>query len=596
VWAPDATNSDDTDDWDDLPAVKATGGGAGGAYTWEVIAGAVGAGTIQLVSPSFTGVGAPTPPGPNDDTVRILGSAPSATLNDAQIKATWRSADGTQECEDMIELTVVFVSLSFRPNEPYSVPREVWTGFPGGPSAPEDGSNDIPPDPFFGAPLLGAIRPGAPPQAQGFFKNNEISATISPCIDGLGSAADFKRLRQGFEGIVLTVNGQPRFFTDAQAFPNHCPPPTSCDDDTKNGQVYNLDEDLIFDAKPACRVFVIDTPGVASGASCAADQIEFDVQPFSCFNFTEWLSLDGYRASRTLDWSASTGISCGPGGLWQEGHDWVSNRVGPSHKPFPAIPPAGALPVRSGPSQVLAAASTPPMPTKIRQRELASGTSDSVRLRAAIHKASSEHLVVRLRAMQEANALMRQGVVVDIDSGNELITALANGDPHNVGGSFVNYMRFAIGVLGQLGREDAARAIIPYIGTQFPGSVDSSSRTITPAVRALCQSGLAAVGPILEHPGSAPDADWRRMTYVLGIIDKRSPIVRQAMQTMLDAQRWFAEVEAAGAAPQPSEAERARRTRVRERLLDFLSTPEPDRPRPVISALPTNGAGVARLK
>ncbi|RMH27112.1 MAG: hypothetical protein D6693_05805, partial [Planctomycetota bacterium] len=44
--------------------------------------------------------------------------------------------------------------------------------------------------------------------------------------------------------------------------------------------------------------------------------------------------------------------------------------------------------------------------------------------------------------------------------------------------------------------------------------------------------------------------------------------------------------EAAGGVPQPDEAERARRARVKQRLTEFLSTPEPDRPAPIISALP----------
>jgi len=46
------------------------------------------------VSPSFAGGAAPTPPQPDDDSVRIHGLAPSGQLNDVQIKATWRSADG----------------------------------------------------------------------------------------------------------------------------------------------------------------------------------------------------------------------------------------------------------------------------------------------------------------------------------------------------------------------------------------------------------------------------------------------------------------------------------------------------------------------
>ncbi|RMH30354.1 MAG: hypothetical protein D6692_02300, partial [Planctomycetota bacterium] len=507
--------------------------------------------------------------------MRIRGLAPSGQLNDVQIKATWTSADGAQECSDMLELTVVFVTLAFRPDEPYAAPREVWTGFPGGPSAPQDGSNDVPPLAQYGQPLLGAIAPGAPPPAQGFFKNIEISGWISPCIAGLGSVADFKRLRQGYDGVVLAVNGQPRFFTSPEDFPNHCPPPAWCDDDLDSpGRAdANNDEDLAFDAPPACTVFVVDHPGFGAEASCTPDQIQFDVQPLVCFNFSEWLNLDGYRASRTLDWSASTGISCGQGGLWREGHGWVANRVGQSHKPFPALPPAGALPVVS--AALRATAPGTAQQALAEDRQPAPGESDSAQLRTAIHNASSEDLLVRMRAMQQAYDLLEHGATVDIESRHELISALMNGDPHDPGPSFINYKRFAINILGQTGGEDAVRAIIPYISTQFPGGTSRRLWIETPAVRAMMKCGLAAVGPILERTGSASDEDWKRMTHVLIDLDTQSFIVRQTMRTVLDAQSWFEEVEAAGGVPQPDEAEKARRALVKQRLTEFLSTPEP---------------------
>lgn len=488
----------------------------------------------------------------------------------------------------MLELTVVFVSLAFRPNDPFAQPREVWTGYPGGPSAPQDGRNDIPPVGAGGEPLLGAIAPGFPPTATGFFKNIEISASVSPCINSLGSVADFKRLRQGFDGVVATINGQAQFLVNSGET-THCPPPAWCDDDVNNGQVFNDDEDLAFDAPPACTVFVIDGPGLDIGGPCTQAQIDAGAQPVHCMNFVEWFNLDGFRASATLNWSTATAVSCGPNGQWVEGNAWSTNRVGPSHKPFPALPPTVLVqPVQAG---IGTDASIPTAgvnaPTLRPEGEQADSRIVWDRVREAIIHAGTQDMGVQVDSFRATYAAMESGLRGD--EVNEALrwldTFLRKSDHPNIAGTFFDQRLLAIWVLGELGDVEAARLLIPYVNTRFAGGGGRMSRMFTPGVRALARCGENAVGPILERCRMASSNEWDKFTLALRQIDKDSPLVRQAMRAVLDAQAVAERDELAGLRPRPDEAEKARRALMKQRLREFLFTPEPERPKPIIAAL-----------
>ena len=546
VWSPDTTNTDTTDDWDDLPAVKATGGGAGGTYTWEVLQGGA---MIQLVSPSFAGGGAPTPPGTDDDSVRILGVAPSAALNDVKIKATWRSADGTQECSDMLELTVIAATLSFRPANPLAQPRQQWSQ-----------NNEVNAQLFSdsGTPTLGFVSPNSPPGTLGFHKNMEIRAEIQPCIDGLECEFDFKRERQGRIGILLAnPQGGPVFSPG----PGDCAPPQWCDDDTpadpQDPTSINLDEDLSM-APEDCDLFVIDTPGVATaGSTCALLQAAAQQQGFefrsliNAMDFHEWLNIDGWRASQTLPWHGATEISCAEGAFVETNFEF-GNVLG-----------TGVLPV---PEQ---GAGRPDLSWV----EL--GDFDFENIIKLIHQWDDS-------PDRPTDPTDRAGILRSL----ERVAAGRSKKVQDNPPEFFSPRTRAINLLGRLRASESVDTLLDLLDFKVINRWSPPPAEYRPAVGALISIGEHVIAPILERCGSESAERWRLMARVLRRIDQDSPLVRQAMRTMLDAQAWFAEVEAAGAAPQPSEAERARRARVKERLLEFLSTPEPDRPTPVISALP----------
>lgn len=88
----------------------------------------------------------------------------------------------------------------------------------------------------------------------------------------------------------------------------------------------------------------------------------------------------------------------------------------------------------------------------------------------------------------------------------------------------------------------------------------------------LISIGEPAIPPILERAGTASEREWHIMRGVLSGIDRKSPLARQAMQTLLDAQRQLP--------PPLNDEEKAERELIEKRLTEFLKTPEPRRPKP----------------
>jgi len=523
-----------------------------------------GADKVALVSPSFAGGGAPTPPGPSDATVRIHGLTASEQLNDVQIKATWTAADGAQECSDMLELTVISVALAFRADG-------YWTGHDPNPANndPAQGVNDAPLIPELGPPRLGVITSTSPPVSLGFFKNIEISATITPCIDGLECVFDFKRLKQGWTGDV--INGAFEIPANVPQGAN-CPPPNWCDDDPAGGF---QDEDLELGSPPACRVFVWDSPGwiTEPGNPNLAD----GAIRLNCKQFREWLEVDGYRATNDKLWHASTEIT------WINGEWLATNGV------------AGNV-VGEGGGEVFSCPAPPGAAQPIVSENINFSDMD-----ALLNQLRSDNLIVRRNAQRRIANAVRDGAIQSKQDRNKLVSELirqiqmieADREPDNNGDRAKwDSAGYAVFLLGELRAEQAIPVLIKHVQIWFPGLFETP---MTPAMRALLNIGEPAVGPIIEQAAIAPQKQWKALGGVLRGLDARSPLVRQTMRTMLDAQAWFESVEAAGGAPAPSDAERARRARVKKRLTDFLSTPEPDRPAPIISALPRSLEPVAAV-
>ena len=494
---------------------------------------------MQLVSPSFAGGGAPTPPGTDDDTVRILGSAPSATLNDVQIKATWTSADGAQECTAMLGLTVISVALTFR-SDGY------WTGHDPNPANndPAGGFNNIIPNEHFGQPRLGVVTPGVPLGATGHFTGIEVVARMEPAGITVPSQFDFKRQNQGYSGTLDGGNFVPQQTTN-------CPPPMWCDDDSTNS-----DEDLIPDSSAANAVFSTDAPGINTNPAdiCFVDnQLRVHVM-----RFREWLSADGYRVSRSVIWHSSQSLIC-TSCLYQVSNIYTPFSFGIGDFVLP--PPPGAAPIT--------------------EKQKASSTIDE-----AIDAMRTGYNIERMRASQRLLHLIEKAPITKGERARAISNLIEMAQIHDEINDIYSTPQLAIELLGRLGAPEGIPVLLDRITEVFPKNIGRDIDMLPDAAVALTEIGASAVGPILERSGSTSAKEWRAMVAALGIIDQNSPLVRQTMQTVLDAQAWFEETETRGAAPAPDDAERARRALVKERLLDFLSTPEPLRPKPIISALP----------
>lgn len=161
----------------------------------------------------------------------------------------------------------------------------------------------------------------------------------------------------------------------------------------------------------------------------------------------------------------------------------------------------------------------------------------------------------------------------------ELIKILKNQQPAT---EFESAELWAVRLLGHTGTPAGIAVLLDRINTEYPRFVTAATRA-TPAVRALIEIGLPAVGPILDRSGVATPEDWAAMTTALRQIDRNSPLVRHAMRAVLDTQAALARNEAAGDTPAPNEQELARRSLVKQRLEKFLDSPEPVRPEPVVT-------------
>ncbi|RME95453.1 MAG: hypothetical protein D6773_18360, partial [Alphaproteobacteria bacterium] len=431
-----------------------------------------------------------------------------------QIKATWRSADDAQECSDMLELTVISVALAFRADG-------YWTGHDPNPANndPAQGVNDVTPNANFGQPKLGVVTPGSPPGAVGHFTGVELRAGIQPAIGSLSSAFDFKRLVQGYSGTLLNGAFTPQKNTN-------CPPPSWCDDDLLNG-----DEDLILDAPPASTVFSEDAPGLQTnpGDICFTDN---EVR-IHTVRFREWLNADGFRASRTVVWHSSQSLRC-VGDFWQVSEAFAPFSFGEGDFELP--PPPGGVPVLAT-------------------------TLEATSIERALAGMRASYSGDRMRASYELLRLIEQGSAtheeqVSVESALVEMAKIrsdiydANSTP-----------QLAIEMLGRLRVEDSIPILLDRVTEIFPQNVGSM---LPDAVVALAAIGTPSVGPILERCGEEAEERWRLMAVVLRQIDKDSPLVREAMRAVLEAQAWFESVEAAGGVPQPDEAERARRARVKQ--------------------------------
>ncbi len=211
--------------------------------------------------------------------VTVRGNTPSATADDVSLQVVYTA--GGSSCTQAVDLSVVGLGrtpLEFRASGQADV---------------ENDKRNVPP---FGMPTLGAVSPGNPAGTTGFHKNMQIRARITPPDPNLQCRFDFKRLKQGVVGEIGT-NGIP-------LLGNSCPQ-GGCDDDANNN-----DEDLAVDGPPGGSIYVVDVPGVRVNSTTGACPGYDGVVLATCFNFDEWLEVDGVRATDNLQWHATSRAKC----------------------------------------------------------------------------------------------------------------------------------------------------------------------------------------------------------------------------------------------------------------------------------------------
>ncbi len=536
IWVPRMNNDDTTDDWDDLPTVQVVGAPAGGTFTWTWSQDGGGALKIGLASPTYNGGGSTTArPLPTDREARILGHLPSEELNDVEIKVVWRSDDGATECEAMLEITVILATLTLRS-------EGVWS--PG---------NNAEQQPLQGDPNLGRITPLNTPGAGGYFQGVEVVARIEPCIEGIGSSLQFMQHKQGW-ALRRTGTG-----INLVAHLESCDPGPSgdswCDDSPMLAS-----QDIGVNTADNCNVYMVDSPGIITGGGACVGA-DAGMTNLLCMRFRTWLTADGYRLSDVpARWWVKREIKC-DFGVWLTQSEYYGNAFGSSQGVACSLPGAAA-PILGG-----------PLPPGAQQRQY---------LQEQITRLKSDNPASRANAgMEIMRAIDSDELPADriTEISTELIIILQNQQPTT---EFESAELWAVRLLGRTGTPAGIAVLLDKINTEYPRFVTAATRA-TPAVRALIEIGLPAVGPILDRCGAATPKDWAAMTTALRQIDRNSPLVRHAMRAVLDTQAAFARNEAEGATPAANEQELARRSLVKQRLEKFLDSPEPERPEPIVT-------------
>ena len=426
-------------------AFTARGSPDGESYVWSITQGAsraviVGGGTSRHVD--------------------VRGTSVSSAANDIRLHVVYRPPGGGS-CSASIGLTTLEATLTLRTSG-------IWNP-----------DNDIPQDARLGVPQLGPVSPGNPTGTAGFFKNIEIEATIRPNAPSLPCSFDFKRTREGREG-VLTPNGN--------FLPGSLDCPTGpCDDDASNA-----DEDLTLSA--AGTIYDADSPGLFFDPPACTQQVQGAIR-VSCLNFRNWLEIDGQRCGDIILWHAHTRVRC-DNGTWVE----TTSAVGPGHITCTA---GGAV----QPRRPL------PIPEAVRLLESASldDRAEGYRLVANIEAAGGLDASDHAELVRELTRIVR-----------------ARGRDELAAPTMV-----AIQLLGLLRAEGAVPDLIHRVLGDF--QQPHTSALPTPAAQALKTIGLGAVPAIVERADVAADDEWRILERVLRSFDDQAA-VRRAVCARLDSE------------------------------------------------------------
>ncbi len=448
--------------------VEAAAEPAGGTWKWEITEGANRA--------SLTST--------NEPTTGVKANVTSATDSDVTLKVTYQLGDVI--CDDEVDFTVIDAQLSLRTTNSlqgeYDPSQLNWTNT--------------------GLPQLGPVSFNDPPGTQGFFKNVEVKATITPC--DADCDFDFKRMRQGL-GVL---RWQPGHQTQYDA--SNCPQ-GNCNDDPNN-----VDEDL--DTGSDCGVYSLDTPGVVFDTSLC-NQVDVGAYAMSCQNFTEWLEIDGKKELDEFNWHASTRVRCNSGTLpqWALHTGGSGNIFGPAH-------------IDCSDSAVLVASATAEpqgSPAAAAPATLAS-LSDAARQLLSAHTedrtAARDAVLGRLRA-GDISPEERSGLVAGL-----LTAARVEEHPYPL----LSTAFLAIELLGELRAEEAVPVLLDRLLDEFPRLLVTGEQRVTPAGQALAKIGQPALEPMIARAAGASDEEW-------GVLRASLDLMKDQKSVQAEVSRQLAE-------------------------------------------------------
>ncbi len=425
--------------------------------------------------------------GATSNEVTVRANSPSAAADDVTLQVAYTAAGST--CIQTVKLSMIGLDTT--------TPLEFRT------SGEADTQNAKRSVPMFGLPTLGHVSPGVPPGTTGYHKNMQIKARITPADPNLQCKFDFKRLKQGVVG-----QGQP----DGTTIPvsGSCQQGW-CDDDAGNTD----DEDLTVDAPPGGSIYVVDSPGlrpVNNGACQGGNGVVLG----TCFNFREWLEVDGVAATAELNWYAATRLKCdgtkfqvdggGAGNHIAQGSTGCSQQV--------VLGTAGS-PVTTEPGPVVA-----DLPREPALDSVASLTDTSLEVRNAAYEA--------LLAKTQSGELLEKERAKIV----EALLDVAQGEA--VDGELEAAPLLAMRLLGELRAEEAIALLLDRLTDEFTRAIIGDSDWVTPAAQALVKIGQPALAPMISRAAEAGEEEWSILRSSLALMTDQAAVRAEASRQLAE--------------------------------------------------------------
>jgi len=267
-------------------------------------------------------------------------------------------------------------------------------------------------------------------------------------------------------------------------------------------------------------------------------------------NMREWLNVDGFRASGTRPWFARVEVGC-VNGQFQFTQDFAQPpRIGEGAPQFALHPFIEFVVESEHPDEERA--------------------WDPVDFDQMIAHLSSEDFIERFSASAQLQASIRRGAITPTQRREMIPKLLKIAALESKRLDWPTPEQEAMSVLGQLEAWEAIPVLVRRITDRFFDGFMPDHHTH--ASIALAKIGEPAVAPLIERVAVSSNEEWRYIQSALYDIDRKSPLVRQVMETLLDAQDLLP--------PAADDEEKAERELIEKRLTEFLKTPGPKRPKP----------------